>query len=108
MSTQPEPKRKRSESAAAGAGPDAARKYCLTKLHELFRDIFLRYPVLGEPADGEEPVADKKPEELSAEEKEQLGNKANRFATELEECIFELYGEPDAKTGKHGVGAKYK
>ena len=106
-SSQPETKRKRSESTVSNAGADAARKYCLTKLHELFRDVFLRYPILGESHSNESSV-EKKPEELSGEEKEQLETKAGRFSTELEECMFELYAEPDAKTGKHGVGAKYK
>lgn len=104
----PEPKRKRSESAA-GAGADAARKYCLTKLQELFRDIFLRYPTVHdvEPSEGETSV-DKKTEDLTAEERAQLEEKAGRYATELEECMFELYAEPDAKTEKHSVATKYK
>lgn len=50
---------------------------------------------------------DNKPEDLTAEEKEQIEAKASRFAADLEECIFELYAEPDAK-GKHTVGTKYK
>lgn len=87
---------------------DAARKYCLTKLQELFRDIFLRYPVLHDQPATDEGVPEKKPEDLSGEEKELLEAKAARFATELEECMYELYAEPDAKTGKHGVAAKYK
>ena len=107
-SSQPEPKRKRSESAAAGAGPDAARKYCLTKLCELFRSIFLRHPMLGETADDESMAVEKKSEDLSEEEKEQLEARANQFATELEECMFEMNAESDVKTGKPGVGAKYK
>lgn len=106
-SSQPEAKRKRSESTVSNAGADAARKYCLTKLLELFRDIFLRYPMLGETSDSVDLVV-KKPEELSAEEKEQLEVKAGCFATELEESMYELYAEPDSKTGKHGVGTKYK
>ncbi|GJE91188.1 hypothetical protein PsYK624_073370 [Phanerochaete sordida] len=107
-SHQPEPKRKRSESDASNAGADAARKYCLTKLQELFRDIFLRYPVLDDTAENDQLPTEKKPEELTAEEKEQIENRANRFTTELEECMFEIYAEPDAKTGKHSVAAKYK
>lgn len=107
-SSQPEAKRKRSESTVSNAGADAARKYCLTKLLELFRDIFQRYPMLVETSDSVDLVVEKKPEELSAEEKEQLEVKAGRFATELEESMYELYAEPDSKTGKHGVGTKYK
>lgn len=104
-SHQPEPKRKRSES---DAGVDAARKYCLTKLQELFRDIFLRYPILSEAPETEDISIEKKTEELTPEEKEQLEEKANHFTTDLEECMYELYAEPDAKTGKYGVAAKYK
>lgn len=105
VSHQPETKRKRSESEASNAGADPARKYCLTKLHELFRNIFLRYPVF--PA-AEGVYIEKKPEELTPEEKEVLEDKANRFATDLEESMFELYAEPDAKTGKRSAAAKYK
>ncbi|EKM50476.1 uncharacterized protein PHACADRAFT_60942, partial [Phanerochaete carnosa HHB-10118-sp] len=89
----------------SNAGVDPARKYCLTKLHELFRNIFLRYPVLPE---AEGVSIEKKPEELTPEEKVVLEDKANRFATDLEECMFELYAEPDAKTGKRTAAAKYK
>ncbi|KAI0705185.1 transcription factor S-II, central domain-containing protein, partial [Cytidiella melzeri] len=105
-------KRKRSESLATpGAGADAARKYCSMKLQETFVDIFLRYPVLHDPAEEEaeeELVVMKKTEDLTEEEKEKLEGKARRFATELEECVFATYAEPDAKTGHHGVGMKYK
>ena len=45
--------------------------------------------------------------EMTEEEKEALRERARRFAAELEECMYELYSEPD-KTGKHGVAAKYK
>lgn len=107
-SHQPEPKRKRSESDASNAGADAARKYCLTKLQELFRDIFLRYPILSEEPEIEDIINEKKPEELTPEEKEQLEEKANRFTAELEECMYDMYAEPDVKTGKHSVAAKYK
>ena len=44
---------------------------------------------------------------MTDEEKEQLKERASRFATELEECMYELYAEPD-KTGKQSVAAKYK
>ncbi len=111
-SSQPAPppaKRPRSESTA---GEDAARKYCLTKLQELFRQIFTRYPFLNQPSEDEaapQPSIqpDKKSEELSPEEKEQLEAKANLFGVDLENCMYELYSEPD-KAGKQIVGGKYK
>ena len=77
-STQPQPplKRPRSESTA---GEDAVRKYCLGKLQELFCQIFTRYPFLQSQSDGEssgELQPDKKPEDLTAEEKESLESRA--------------------------------
>lgn len=110
VSHEPSSKRKRSESLATpGAGADAARKYCSTKLQEIFVDIFLNYPVLEEPSeDQDELVVMKKREDLTPEEKEKLEEKGRRFATELEECVFDTYSEPDPKTGHHIVGMKYK
>lgn len=112
VSHEPSSKRKRSESLATpGAGADAARKYCSTKLQEIFVDIFLNYPVLEEPSEDQESdelVVMKKREDLTPEEKEKLEEKGRRFATELEECVFDTYSEPDPKTGHHIVGMKYK
>ena len=117
-----QPKRKRADTQSSQrqssgvGGEDAARKYCLTKLQEIFCKIFLRYPILpgatSEPAaegdEGEgEAVVDKKPQDLTEEERELLESRAKKFAAELEGCMFEIYAEPD-KTGKHGVAAKYK
>lgn len=120
--TQPPPKRKRTDtissqtlSSTPGGGEDAARKYCLSKLLEIFHDIFLRYPVLQNDAATSDPekeeqvvvVTDKPLEEITEEEKQTLRERAKRFTSELEECMFELYSEPD-KSGKHSVAAKYK
>ena len=108
----PAAKRKRSESAVTstpGPGEDAARKYCSTKLQETFIEIFLNYPILHDHyEEDEELVIDKKREELTDEEKQLLEDRARQYSNELEECIFELYSEPDAKTGKHIVAMKYK
>ena len=113
----PPAKRPRSESTA---GEDAARKYCLTKLQELFCQIFTRYPFLRQSDDQQQADAnddgaaprsslqpDKKPEELTPEEKEQLETAAKKFGTDVEQCVYELYSEPD-KQGRQTVGAKYK
>lgn len=105
----PPPKRPRSESTA---GEDAARKYCLTKLQELFCQIFTRYPFLRDRDEDDEGTRgllqpDKKTEELTSEEKDQLEAKAKQFGVDLEQCMYELYSEPD-KQGKHVVAAKYK
>lgn len=72
----------------------------------MLRPVFLRYPQVTVDDESDNKV------ELSAndftdQDKERLQNEADVFASELEECLFELYGEPD-KHGKQGVGPKYK
>lgn len=110
------PKRKRSESSTpsgsgSGGNDDPARKYCLTKLQETFGMIFLKYPffpaALGEGEAHQEELVEKT-EELTEEEKTAMEEKAKKYATELEECIFETYSEVDAKSGKNAVAMKYK
>lgn len=94
---------------------DPARKYCLGKLEELFRDVFLRYShVRVTTTDEDMDVNDsktkiilKKAEELSEEEMEALMNEAKQFARDLENCVFEIYSEPD-KQGDIHAGGKYK
>ncbi|CCM01815.1 uncharacterized protein FIBRA_03883 [Fibroporia radiculosa] len=105
--SEPPAKRARSES-----GEDPTRKYCLTKFQELFCSIFLRYPFLrdvdpasGENRNGTEP--DKKEEYLTDEEKEKVQVAGKRFALELEECVHDMYSEPD-KSGKRVAAGKYK
>lgn len=105
----PDPKRQRSMSTAA-PGEDATRKYCLTKLEEMFTTIFLRYPVLPneehESVEGEEPKK-KTQDELTPEEKEFVENTAKNFTVDLEQRIFDIYAEPD-KHGKPSAAGKYK
>ncbi|KAH8093285.1 hypothetical protein BXZ70DRAFT_392172 [Cristinia sonorae] len=105
VASAPDPKRQRSMSTAT---EDAARKYCLVKLQEMFTQIFLRYPALPEEpvSEGDEPKK-KTEEDLTPEEKQSIEEKAKQFTTELEECMFELYAEPD-KHQKPSVGGKYK
>ena len=45
--------------------------------------------------------------EMTDEEKEQLDTRAKRFGVDVEQCMYELYSEPD-KQGKQVVAAKYK
>ena len=110
-SLTPPPKRKK--PAESSAADDPARKYCLGKLEELFRDIFLRYPHLRvEKDNGDDDNNDVhegvKPEgDLTEEEKAILMNKSKQFATALEQCIYETYSEPD-KQGRPSAGPKYK
>ncbi|KAF4610431.1 hypothetical protein D9613_007039 [Agrocybe pediades] len=116
--TPPAPKRKKSVASKNAANDDPARKYCLGKLEELFREVFLRYPNAREEAkeesqenkmDVEEEGADvpEKKNELSEEKKQALIDAANQFAGDLENCVFEIYSEPD-KNGNPHAGGKYK
>lgn len=72
----------------------------------MFRPVFFRYP-RAEVDDGSGNKAELNAEDLNDEGKQRLQNEADAFASELEQCLFELYGEPD-KHGKQGVGPKYK
>lgn len=123
VQASPVHKRKRStESHGNAAADDPARKYCLGKLEELFRDVFLRYPHVrahaGSPAEGESmnvgednknatTLMPKELEALTEEEKETLLNNSRQFANELESSVFEIYAEPD-KNGNPHAGGKYK
>ncbi|EMD38932.1 hypothetical protein CERSUDRAFT_104220, partial [Gelatoporia subvermispora B] len=103
--SQSETKRMRSGSTSSD---DPARKYCLNKLQEMFCQIFVRYPFFKDDVIAVGDLQpDKKQEELSDEEKEALEHRAKRFASDLEQCMYEIYSEPD-KNGKHGVAGKYK
>lgn len=107
-SHQPSPKRQKSTLSAAG---DPTRSYCLKKLQEVFSGIFLKYPNIPSDHATEEQFhslpAGKKPEDLTDVEKTKLEDDANKFATELEQCVYDIYSEPDAK-GRTHAGSKYK
>jgi len=105
-SQQPPPKRQKS-SASSAAG-DPTRVYCLKKLQEVFSEIFLRYPnIQSDSADGQSAPLDKKAEGFTADERAKTQENANQFANELEQCVYDIYSEPDAK-GKIHAGSKYK
>lgn len=72
----------------------------------MLRPVSLRYP-RQEVDDGSGNKVALKAEDLTDEDKQRLQNEADTFAADLEQCLFELYGEPD-KHGKQGVGPKYK
>ncbi|KAJ7577052.1 hypothetical protein C8J56DRAFT_972207 [Mycena floridula] len=95
-------KRRRPSEAAE----DPARKYCLGKLEEVFRDIFNRYPHVKGDENPDE-LVEKKPEELTEEQKSHVLDAAKQFAAELEQCVYETYSEPD-KQGRACAGGKYK
>jgi hypothetical protein len=109
-------KRKRAESSSttASAVEDAARKYCLGKFNEMFTGIFMQYPYTRKEGDAEEDdgkhkeaLVERKPEELTEEERTQVRERATTFAAEVERAVFDTYAEPD-KYGKPGAGVKYK
>lgn len=111
-------KRKRAESSSttASATEDAARKYCLGKFSEMFTGIFMQYPYLYPEGNAKEEegaerksatTVERKPEELTEEEKTQLRERASAFTAEVERAVFDTYAEPD-KYGKPGAGVKYK
>ncbi|KAL0575976.1 Transcription factor bye1 [Marasmius crinis-equi] len=106
---QPPPSKKaKTTSTSLEPTDDPTRKYCLGKLEELFRDIFLRYPHLRHSSeDGGESVAEKRPEELTEDEKATVLASSKQFTDDLEGCIYETYCEPD-KSGHPSAGAKYK
>ncbi len=81
---------------------DPTRAYCLTKLEEVFRSIFLRYSHVNFDGSGAESVNEA--EKASADDDEKALGSAKQFAKELEHCIFEIYCEPDSQH----AGAKYK
>lgn len=53
------------------------------------------------------PPVEKKTEDLTDAEKIKVEEEANKFATELEQCVYDIYSELDAK-GKTHAGSKYK
>ncbi|KAG6813880.1 hypothetical protein H0H92_006287 [Tricholoma furcatifolium] len=102
----PPPKRKKSD--AADPTDDPVRKYCLTKLEELFRDVFMRYPHVQMQNDGGETSLVQKPlDQLTEDEKIALLDESKRFADELEKCVFDTYSEHD-KFGHPTAGSNYK
>ncbi|KAJ6518807.1 hypothetical protein C8R45DRAFT_5653 [Mycena sanguinolenta] len=101
---QQAPAKRKKESPASAAAEDPARAFCLGKLEGVFRDIFLRYPHVR---DSEGALVETKAEELSEEDKARVEDAAKQFATELEQCVYDIYSEPD-KQGRPSAGGKYK
>ncbi|TFK29665.1 hypothetical protein FA15DRAFT_663824 [Coprinopsis marcescibilis] len=96
---------KRKKSGHSSAAEDPTRKYCLSKLEEMFRDIFFRYPHVQKP-DSTEIVA-KTVEDMTEDEKAALTQESKQFAADLEQCVFDTFAEPD-KTGNKHAGVNYK
>lgn len=118
------PPAKKSKTSG-GPNDDPTRKYCLGKLQEIFSNIFLAFPyfppedsvkIKNEGVDGSEPnvtrsVSDKgftkTMGELTDEEKAQLEEKAQEYATQVEAAVFETHAEFD-KAGTPSAAGKYK
>ncbi|TDL23603.1 hypothetical protein BD410DRAFT_786842 [Rickenella mellea] len=109
--TQPPPPKKPKSSDKTTASDDPMRKYCLGKLDEVIRAIFLEYPVVkrSDAGDGGEDNEHHmtEPSTLTDDEKQEVEHKASAFVAELEECLFNTYSEPD-KLGRQSAGGKYK
>ncbi|KAJ3881634.1 hypothetical protein F5051DRAFT_95417 [Lentinula edodes] len=87
---------------------DPTRKYCLGKLEDVFRDIFLRYPhIRRENEDDIAEVTEKQTEDLTEEDRNNVLESSKQFADDLEKCVFEIYSEPD-KHGNQTAAARYK
>lgn len=102
---QPQPS-KRQKPLASDASDDPTRTFCLKKLQELFCRIFLKYPhVLSDSVTGS--LQEKNLEDLTDNERNILEERAKAFATDVEQCVYDIYSEPDGK-GKPSAGGKYK
>jgi hypothetical protein len=109
------PPSKKKRPTESNPADDPTRKYCLGKLEELFRDIFLRYPHVrieidsGKDTDDQHHlnIVHENSVDLTEDQRTALVDKSKSFADDLERCIFETYSEPD-KHGKPSGGAKYK
>ncbi|KAJ3815288.1 hypothetical protein F5876DRAFT_31060 [Lentinula aff. lateritia] len=87
---------------------DPTRKYCLGKLEDVFRDIFLRYPhIRRENEDDTAEALEKQTEDLTEEDRNSVLESSKQFADDLEKCVFEIYSEPD-KHGNQTAAARYK
>ena len=109
--TQAPPSKKKKATSVVGTD-DPTRRYCLGKLEEILRDVFGRYPHVPLTDEAEEEgqavkLVEKTRADLTDKEKTQISEQANRFATELEQCIYDIYSEPD-KQGEPHAGSKYK
>lgn len=127
--TWPESKRARTEDDAnerASGKDDPVRKYCLSKMEEVLKSIFLENLAVEKPkatesggdagADASDtngeagPSAQPLKQEESCDNDERraaLEEKASAFVVELEQCMFDAYAEPDKNGNPHASG-KYK
>lgn len=85
---------------------DPTRKYCLGKLREVLLPIFVQFANIPQASDGE-----RQEETTTTELDEGYKNKVEEqgvvYVQDLEQCLFEIYGEPD-KDGHKTAAGKYK
>lgn len=93
------------------------RKYCLSKLNEIIRPMFIEYRVAEKRAFASTSSAGVKNEneneaakpnfELTEVEMKEAEQNMSAFVSQLEACMMDEYAEPD-KTGRPSAGGKYK
>jgi hypothetical protein len=85
---------------------DPTRKYCLGKLREVLLPIFVQFANFPQASDGQRPE-DATMSELDEEHKKKAEENGAVYVQDLEQCLFEIYGELDKHGHKTAVG-KYK
>ncbi|KAF8507951.1 hypothetical protein BU17DRAFT_70975 [Hysterangium stoloniferum] len=86
---------------------DATRKYCLGKLRDVLLPIFVQFTKTVEVSSNNQPECVEQKLELDDAEKQKAEQSGVVYVQELEQCLFETYGEPD-KQGHKTAGGKYK
>ena len=85
---------------------DPTRKYCLGKLREVLLPIFVQFASAPQGSDSERPE-DTASSELDEEHKKKAEEQGAAYVQDLEQCLFEIYGEVD-KHGHKTAAGKYK
>lgn len=108
--TQSSSKKLKTRDSESGRD-DPLRKYCLTKLEEIIKPMFLESFEFEAREMSESGVNDENkdavPSELTEEQQQIIDQKASSFVTELERCMMDVYAEPDKQGATH-AGGKYK
>ncbi|KAG8877588.1 hypothetical protein FRB98_006623 [Tulasnella sp. 332] len=109
----PEPSKKRVKASSLEERPnptaadDPVRKYCLGKLRDIVTPIFLARQKDAVDAETTTEVTSEPEPQDDESQKTEAGKKAAIFTQELEQCVFEIFAEPDKK-GRKTAGPKYK
>ncbi|KAF8586036.1 hypothetical protein K439DRAFT_1001449 [Ramaria rubella] len=85
---------------------DPTRKYCLGKLRDVLLPIFVQFANTPSTSSEERPE-ETSITELDEEQKKKAEEHGATYVQDLEQCLFEIYGEPDKHGDKTAVG-KYK